>query len=184
MLRTRIAKHSGRARTATLVAVTAAALSAGLAPSASAQSGFVALIPKVAPKFDVAQGAAFELVARNSDGISFAEQWRLEPAPSGHVYITSRLFKNGTTKMAMDIQRQPGPANPGPNAAVGTMPIDQSQSQQWKVQPVPGAGTSKLVNRLSGLVLTFNGTGAVPAYSQKPKESAGVLAEFVIKPLG
>ena len=100
------------------------------------------------------------------------------------VYITSRHFPGGTTKMAMDIQKLPVTANPGPGAAVGTMPIDKSPSQRWRVQSVPGAGTGKLVNRLSGLVLAFNGTGAVPAYSQKPKANAGVLAEYVIKPLG
>ena len=183
MHRTRITKHPRRARYAAMLAVAAAALSAGLAPSASAQSGFVAIIPSVAPKFDVAHGPAFPLVARDSSGISFAEQWKLEPAPDGHVYITSRLFRDGTTKMAMDVQDTvgKGPADPGEREPVGTSPFDRSATQQWKVTPVPITGRSVLVNRHNGRSLAFKGTGFAEPYEQR---KTGGLVEFVIKPLG
>ena len=174
-----------------LLGVTAAALSAGvaLAGSASAQSSsdFHSIIPRVAPRVDVAQGAAFPLAARDSSGISFAESWRLLPAPDGHVFIVNRLLKNGTTQMAIDTQdtAKRGPSDPGEGAAVGTSPLDRSVSQQWKEQRVSFGGVyqhSVLTNRFTKRKLTFNGSGANPAYSQK--SNGGPLSEFVIKKLG
>lgn len=171
-------------RTTTLLAISAAALSGalGLASSASAQSGFVSIKPKVAPRFDVAQGAQFPLAARDSSAISFAETWRLVPASDGHVLILNRLFKNGATELAMDIEdttTDTTPPDPGSGQPVGTSPRDGSFSQQWKVVPVPGTGTSQLINRQSKLKLAYKGTGFIPAYVQ----SSTGLTEFTITPL-
>lgn len=179
------------ARIPALLAAAAAALSGGLAlaGSASAQSSsdFFSIIPRVAPRVDVAQGAAFPLAARDSSGISFAESWRLLPAPDGHVFIVNRLLKDGTTQMAIDTQDtvNRGPSDPGEGAAAGTSPLDRSVSQQWKEQRVTFGGVyqhSILVNRFTKRKLAFNGSGFVPAYSQKA--NAGPLSDFVIKKLG
>jgi hypothetical protein len=151
--------------------------SLGLASSASAQSGYVAIKPQVAPKLDVAQGALFPLVARDASGISFAESWRFVPASNGHVLILNRLFKNGTTEMAMDVQEK---GSIRADKAVGTSPRDGTLSQQWKIQPVPGTGNVELVNRLNGDKLAFRGTGFDPPYVQ----SGNGLTQFTIHPLG
>ena len=176
-----LSRNGGRLVAGLLAGAALATL--GTAAPASAQSGFVSIKPKVAPNLDVAQGASFPLVARDSSGISFAESWKFVPASSGHVLILNRHFKDGTTEMAMDVQdtSTPGsPSDPGPGKAVGTSPRDGSLSQQWKVVPVAGSGTSVLINRHSERKLSFAGTGFTPAYVQ----SDVGLTEFIITPLG
>ena len=175
-----LSRNGGRL-VAGLLAGAALATLATAAP-ASAQSGFVSIKPMVAPNLDVAQGAVFDLAARDSSGISFAESWKFVPASPGHVLILNRHFKDGTTEMAMDVQdtSTPGsPSDPGEGKPVGTSPRDGTTSQQWKVVPV-GAGVSRLINRHSDKMLRFKGTGFSPAYVQ-----SGVgLTEFIITPLG
>ena len=97
-----LSRNGGRLVAGLLAGAALATL--GTAAPASAQSGFVSIKPMVAPNLDVAQGAVFDLAARDSSGISFAESWKFVPASHGHVLIVNRHFKDGTTEMAMDIQ--------------------------------------------------------------------------------
>ena len=179
--------HKTHPRTILLAATAAALLSTTLAAGpASAQSSFVSIVPKVAPRVDVAQGALFPTVARDSSGISFAESWKLVPAGNGEVFIVNRLLKNGS-EVALDTQDTAagGPSDPGNGSAVGTSILDRSSSQKWKEQRVTFGGRydhSTFTNRFTGRKLTFNGTGFNPAYSQK--SNGGVLSDFVVKTLG
>ncbi len=180
--------HLTKTRATALLATGAAALAAalGTASTASAQSGFYTIIPYVAPRMDVALGAKFPLAQRDSSGISFAESWRMLPAPDGHVYIVNRLREDGVTQEAIDTQDTlgSGPSDPGEGAAVGTSPLDESSTQQWKVVNHTFGGVyshSTIQNRYTKRYLTWNGTGADPAYSQKKTE--GVLSHFKVKQL-
>jgi hypothetical protein len=180
--------HLIKSRTTALLAAGAVAVAAalGTASTASAQSGFHTIIPYVAPRMDVALGANFPLAQRDSSGISFAESWRMVPAPDGHVYIVNRLREDGVTEEAIDTQDTlaGGPSDPGEGKAVGTSPLDRSSTQQWKVvHHTFGVvySHSTIRNRHTNRFLTWNGTGAVPAYSQKESES--VLSHFKVREL-
>ena len=85
---------------------------------ASAQTSFSSITPKVAPRVDVAQGALFETVARDSSGISFAESWKFVPAGNGEVFIVNRLLKNGA-EVALDTQDTAGRRAVGPRQRLG-----------------------------------------------------------------
>lgn len=180
--------HLTKTRATALLATGAAAVAAalGTASTASAQSGFYTIIPHVAPRVDVALGAKFPLAQRDSSGISFAESWRMLPAPAGHFYIVSRLREDGVTQEAIDTQDTlgGGPSDPGEGAAVGSSPLDHSSSQQWKVVNHTFGSVythSTIQNRSTKRYLTWNGTGADPAYSQKT--TASVLSHFKVKQL-
>jgi hypothetical protein len=180
--------HLTKTRATALLATGAAALAAalGTASTASAQSGFHTIIPSVAPRMDVALGANFPLAQRDSSGISFAESWSMLPAPDGHFYIVNRLREDGVTQEAIDTQDTlgGGPSDPGEGAAVGTSPLDHSATQQWKVEHHTSGNAythSTIQNRYTRRYLTWNGTGADPAYSQKKTES--VLRHFKVTQL-
>lgn len=180
--------HLIKTRTTALLAAGTVAVAAalGTASTASAQSGFHTIIPFVAPRMDVALGAKFPLAQRDSSGISFAESWRMLPAPDGHVYIVNRLLEDGVTQEAIDTQDTlgNGPSDPGEGQAVGTSPLDRSFTQQWKVVPHTSGGVyshSTIQNRYTKRYLTWNGTGADPAYSQRTTES--VLSHFKVREL-
>jgi hypothetical protein len=178
-----------RARTAVMLAVAAAVLSTtlGLAASASASSGYVQILPRVAPSIDLAQGIGFPAIARDSSGVSYAETWKFEPASDGYVYIINRHWRDGTTQLALDVQDTVGngPSDAGDASTVGLSPVDWSSTQQWKEQRVTFGGVyqhSVFINRYTGRKLTWNGTGFNPAYSQR-QNPTGPLAEFNVKQL-
>jgi hypothetical protein len=168
-----------------LATVGAAAASTLAALPAAAADPYVALIPYVAPRVDVAQGAAFATVARDSSGISYAETWQLQPGSGGYVVLRNRHWKDGQYPVCLDIQDTsvPGsPSNPGHGSPVGTSRCDGSSSQQWKIVTDSLSGASTLTNKHSDLKLTYRGTGYDPAYTQ----TASGLGDrrFVVQYLG
>jgi hypothetical protein len=173
---------------AVVTAAAAATTIVGAAsPAAAASVGdFVQLLPYPAPRIDVAQGAGFATVARDSSGISYAETWIVDASNNpGYVHLRNRHWKDGQYPVCLDIQDTlaGGPSDPGFDAPVGTSRCDGSGSQEWKLISV-GSGTNAyyLENYVSDDRMTWRGTGYDPAYVQRP---AGSLGEkrFVIKVL-
>lgn len=139
----------------------------------------VALIPNVAPRVDVALGAEFPLSQRDNSGLSLAEQWDvIQPDGADFVYLKSRHLVGGQAYM-MDSQA-PGQGTPSTGDPVGARPADSTLSQRWKMVKLFD-GSVTLRNSFSGLVLTWNGTGVVPAYVQKAAGSP--FQDFTVKQL-
>lgn len=177
---------------AALLAAVAMPATASAEPSAAsdanavAASGYVAILPYVAPTRDVAQGAEFPLVARDSSGISFAETWTITPAPNpAYYFVSSRLRNSAGQVMNMDAQKPDGSGGEHGDP-VGSRPADGTVSQQWTVKDEYFGGTylyTTFTNRWSKLMLTFPGTGFDPAYTQTSATSSGDR-RFTVKQLG
>lgn len=167
------------------IAIVALGAALGSAGTASAED-VVAIIPKAAPKVDMAQGISFQTAPRDSSHLTTAEIWRVTPASPGYVYLRNGHWI-GTpvphTEVVLDTQNTrtspPGPTDPGEGMSVGTSAFDGSTSQQWKIESVPGSFGSTITNRATGRRLTYKGTGYSLPFEMR---ATGGMAEFVLKP--
>ncbi|MBE2320005.1 RICIN domain-containing protein [Solirubrobacter sp. CPCC 204708] len=171
-------------RTHRTLAIAVVALGAALGSGGTAAANGVAIIPKVAPKVDMAQGIYFQTAPRDSSHITTAEVWRIVPASDGYVTIRNgHWLANG--EQVLDSQNThtepPGPADAGEGSFAGTSVFDGSESQQWKITPVPGSNTSTITNRLSPhRKLTYKGVGYSLPFELRANSG---MNEFVLKPV-
>ncbi|WP_369275873.1 RICIN domain-containing protein [Streptomyces sp. R11] len=161
---------------ATAAAVVSATVTM-ITPASAGSIGNVALIPSVAPKVNVALGAEFPLAQRNSAAFDPAERWDMvEKVPLGGLFVLRNLHKVDGKFVCMDSQA-PGQGLPKAGDAVGTRPCDGTNSQLW-IRKNNSDKTITLTNAYSKYVLSWAGTGAVPAYEQKVPNQTLVFPNF------